>query len=105
MLGEIKNACHPDQVERLRDWLEEARQAARAQLLDVAANQPRPHPGILSPLSHARLTLCAPRSAAVRAGPQVRSFPPSSMPTRPPRPGDHREGQRRDRRAICERSA
>ena len=42
MLGEIKNACHPDQVERLRDWLAEARQVARARLLDVAADQPAP---------------------------------------------------------------
>ena len=42
MLGEIKNACHPEHVERLRGWLEEARQAARARLLDVAAEQPAP---------------------------------------------------------------
>ena len=42
MLGEIKNACHPDQVERLRGWLAEARQVARARLLDVAADQPAP---------------------------------------------------------------
>ena len=42
MLGEIKNACHPEQVERLRGWLEEARQVARARLLDVAAEQPAP---------------------------------------------------------------
>ena len=42
MLGEIKNACHADQVERLRGWLEEARHAARVRLLDVAADQPAP---------------------------------------------------------------
>ena len=42
MLGEIKNACHPEQVERLRGWLEEARQAARDRLLDVPAEQPAP---------------------------------------------------------------
>ena len=42
MLGEIKNACHPEQVERLRGWLAEARQVARARLLDVAADQPAP---------------------------------------------------------------
>jgi len=42
MLGEIKNACRPEQVERLRDWLEEARQAARDRLLDVPAEQPAP---------------------------------------------------------------
>ena len=42
MLGEIKNACHPEHVEQLRGWLEEARQAARARLLDVAAEQPAP---------------------------------------------------------------
>ena len=42
MLGEIKNACHPEHVERLRGWLEEARQAARARLLDVPAEQPAP---------------------------------------------------------------
>ena len=32
----------PDDVERLRGWLEEARQVARARLLDVAAEQPAP---------------------------------------------------------------
>jgi len=42
MLGEIKNACHPENVEHLRGWLEEARQAARARLLDVVAEQPAP---------------------------------------------------------------
>ena len=42
LLGEIKNACHPEHVERLRGWLEEARQAARARLLDVPAEQPAP---------------------------------------------------------------
>ena len=42
MLGEIKNACQPEQVERLRGWLEEARQAARDRLLDVPAKQPAP---------------------------------------------------------------
>ena len=42
MLGEIKNACQPEHVERLRGWLEEARQAARARLLDVPADQPAP---------------------------------------------------------------
>ena len=42
MLGEIKNACLASDVERLRGWLEEARQVARARLLDVAAEQPAP---------------------------------------------------------------
>ena len=42
VLGEIKNACHPEQVEQLRGWLEETRQVARARLLDVAADQPAP---------------------------------------------------------------
>ena len=42
MLGEIKNACHPEHVEQLRGWLEEARHVARARLLDVAAEQPAP---------------------------------------------------------------
>ena len=42
MLGEIKNACLATDVERLRGWLEEARRAARARLLDVAAEQPAP---------------------------------------------------------------
>jgi WD40 repeat protein len=42
LLGEIKNACHPEQVERLRGWLAEARAAARARLLDVPAEQPAP---------------------------------------------------------------
>jgi hypothetical protein len=42
MLGEIKSACHPEHVEQVRGWLEEARQVARARLLDVAAEQPAP---------------------------------------------------------------
>ena len=42
LLGEIKNACHPEYVERVRGWLEEARAAARARLLDVPADQPAP---------------------------------------------------------------
>ena len=42
MPGEIKTACHPDQVERLRGWLTEARQVARARLLDVPADEPAP---------------------------------------------------------------
>ena len=42
VLGEIKNACHPEHVEEVRGWLEEARQVACARLLDVAANQPAP---------------------------------------------------------------
>ena len=42
MLGEIKNACDPERVERLRDWLDEARQVARDRLLDVPAEQPAP---------------------------------------------------------------
>ena len=42
MLGEIKNACHPEHVERLRGWLEEARQVARDRLLEVPAEQPAP---------------------------------------------------------------
>src|SRR6185436_18726466 len=40
LLGEIKTACHPEHVERLRGWLVEARQAARARLLEVPAYQP-----------------------------------------------------------------
>jgi hypothetical protein len=28
VLGEIKNACHPEHVEQVRGWLEEARAAA-----------------------------------------------------------------------------
>ncbi len=42
VLGEIKNACHPEHVEQVRAWLEEARHVARARLLDVAAEQPAP---------------------------------------------------------------
>ena len=42
MLGEIKTACHPEHVEQLRGWLEEARQAARAGCSDVPAEQPAP---------------------------------------------------------------
>ena len=40
--GEIKTACLASDVERLRGWLEEARQAARSRLLDVPAEQPAP---------------------------------------------------------------
>jgi hypothetical protein len=40
MLGEIKNACHPQHVEGLRGWLAEAGQVARTRLLDVAAELP-----------------------------------------------------------------
>ena len=42
MLGEIKNACHPEHVDQVQGWLEEARQVARARLLDVRAEQPAP---------------------------------------------------------------
>ena len=42
MLGEIKNACQPDHVERLRGWLDEARQVASTRLLEVAAEHPPP---------------------------------------------------------------
>jgi signal transduction histidine kinase len=40
--GQIKNACHPEHVEQVRGWLDEARQAARSRLLDVVAEQPPP---------------------------------------------------------------
>ena len=42
MAGQIKKACHPEQVDNLRGWLEEARQIARARQLNVAADQPAP---------------------------------------------------------------
>ena len=42
LLGEIKNACHPEHVEQLRGWLEEARRVARDRLLDGSAEQPMP---------------------------------------------------------------
>jgi hypothetical protein len=42
VLGVIKNACLASDVERLRGWLEEARQEARTRLLDVPAHQPAP---------------------------------------------------------------
>jgi len=42
LLGEIKNACHHEQVECLRGWLEEPRQAARDRLLDVPSEQAAP---------------------------------------------------------------
>ena len=42
MLGVIKAACLASDMERLRGWLEEARQAARARLLEVPAEQPAP---------------------------------------------------------------
>ncbi len=42
VLGAIKNACHPEHVEQLRRWLEEARAAARDRLVDVLAEQPAP---------------------------------------------------------------
>ncbi|WP_077040002.1 TIR domain-containing protein [Rhodococcus sp. MTM3W5.2] len=40
-LGEIKAAC-PDGVERLREWLLEAQQAARARVLDLPPDAPAP---------------------------------------------------------------
>jgi len=42
VLGEIKNACHPEHVEQLRSWLEEAGQAARSRLLDGPVDLPAP---------------------------------------------------------------
>ena len=42
MLGDIKAACQAQHVPLLRDWLDEAREAARGQLLDVAAEPPAP---------------------------------------------------------------
>jgi hypothetical protein len=42
VLGVIKNACLASDVERLRGWLEEARQETRTRLLDVPAHQPAP---------------------------------------------------------------
>jgi WD40 repeat protein len=42
VLGDIKTACLASDVERLRGWLEEARQVARARLLDLPADQPAP---------------------------------------------------------------
>jgi WD40 repeat protein len=42
MAGQIKKACHPEQVDNLRGWLEETRQIARARQLNVAADQPAP---------------------------------------------------------------
>ena len=42
LLGEIKNACLASDMELLRAWLTEARQAARARLLEVPADQPAP---------------------------------------------------------------
>ena len=42
VLGEIKTACLASEVERLRGWLEQARQAARARLLDLPTEQPAP---------------------------------------------------------------
>ena len=37
-----RTPASPEHVEQLRGWLEEARQAARARLLDVPAEQPAP---------------------------------------------------------------
>ena len=42
MLGHIESRCDPEHVEQLRAWLEEARQVARARLLDVPTEQPAP---------------------------------------------------------------
>jgi WD40 repeat protein len=42
LLGVIKAACLASDVERLRGWLAQARQAARARLLDVPVEQPAP---------------------------------------------------------------
>jgi hypothetical protein len=42
MLGHIETNCDPEHVVQLRAWLEEARQQARARLLDVPADQAAP---------------------------------------------------------------
>jgi hypothetical protein len=42
MLGHIESSCDPEHIEQLRAWLEQARQVARARLLDVPADQPAP---------------------------------------------------------------
>ncbi|MGV9743924.1 nSTAND1 domain-containing NTPase [Rhodococcus zopfii] len=41
-LGEIESACRGADVARLRGWLEEVREVARARLLDHSADTPRP---------------------------------------------------------------
>ena len=66
VLGEIKNACNPEQVERLRVWLEEARQAARDRLLDVPAELPAPT--LVLPVDQAEELFNA------DAGPEAQSF-------------------------------
>jgi WD40 repeat protein len=40
--GEIKRSCTPDHVEKLRGWLEEARERARSQLLERDLRLPAP---------------------------------------------------------------
>ena len=42
LLGEIKAACDPQRVDQLLAWLEEARGAAQARLIDVPADQAPP---------------------------------------------------------------
>ena len=66
LLGDIKNACQPEGIPRLRDWLEEARDAARARLLDVPANQPAPT--LVLPLDQAEELFSA------DAGPEAPQF-------------------------------
>src|SRR6476661_2528320 len=66
VLGVIKNACLACDVQRLRGWLDEARQEARARLLDVAAEQPAPT--LVLPLDQAEELFNA------DAGPQAPRF-------------------------------
>ena len=65
-LGEIKNACAAGDVEQLRGWLQDARAAARARLLDVPADQPAPT--LVLPLDQAEELFNA------DAGPQPPNF-------------------------------
>ena len=66
LLGEIKTACLAGDVERLRTWLAEARDAARARLIDVPADQPAPT--LLLPLDQGEELFSA------DAGPQSPQF-------------------------------
>ena len=66
LLDEIKDACHPEHIDQLRAWLEEARQAARARLLDVPAEQAAPT--LVLPVDQAEELFSA------DAGPEARRF-------------------------------
>jgi hypothetical protein len=82
LLGEIKNACLASTVERLLGWLTEARQAARARLLDLPADEPPPT--LVLPLDQGEELF------TVDAGPQAPGSWRSSLPCSSIRPDSPR---------------